>query len=187
MQSLRRPLILFLTFLLGCLAADAAPAGAPPPPEVYGTKDLGRVQTNPIISGRDGAYSTRVGGVSVWVYGDTALTSPGADGGTWRHNTLSWTHDLYAPDRLSGSPTTPTPSAFRPLFSRSPRTRSTTTRDTTATIARSSPATTSTACGRARFSSTRKAGGFSSPTRRCFSGPGRGISRAWGPGSPSDR
>ena len=85
------------------------------------------------------------------------------------------------------SPTTPTPSAFRPLFSRSPRTRSTTTRDTTATIARSNPATTSTACGRARFSSIRKAGGFSTPTRRCFSGPGRGISRAWGPGSPSDR
>ena len=119
MHSLRRPLILFFTFLLGCLAADAAPAGAPPPPEVYGTKDLGRVQTNPIISGRDGAYSTRVGGVSVWVYGDTALTSPGADGGTWRHNTLSWTHDLYAPDRLSGftdhADAIGVPAAFLPL------------------------------------------------------------------------
>ena len=119
MHSLRRPLILFFTFLLGCLAADAAPAGTPPPPEVYGTKDLGRVQTNPIISGRDGAYSTRVGGVSVWVYGDTALTSPGADGGTWRHNTLSWTHDLYAPDRLSGftdhADAIGVPAAFLPL------------------------------------------------------------------------
>src|SRR5881397_3932297 len=101
MHSLRRPLILFLTFLLGCLAADAAPAGAPPPREVYGTKDLGRVQTNPIISGRDGAYSTRVGGFSVWVYGDTALSSPGADGGNWRHNTLSWTRDLQTPDGIT--------------------------------------------------------------------------------------
>lgn len=94
-----------LLAVVGAIAAGAAWAaapGAPPPPDVLATQDLGPLETNPIISGRDGAYSTRVGGTSVWVYGDTALTSPGADGGTWRHNTLSWTHDLYATDGITG-------------------------------------------------------------------------------------
>lgn len=88
--------------MLAFACALSAIAAAPPPPEVLATRDLGPLETNPIISGRDGAYSTRVGGVSVWVYGDTALTSPGADGGNWRHNTLSWTHDLHAADGLTG-------------------------------------------------------------------------------------
>ncbi|HEX6851959.1 MAG TPA: DUF4185 domain-containing protein [Candidatus Polarisedimenticolaceae bacterium] len=76
--------------------------GAPAPPEVLATLDLGSLETNPTISGRDGAYSTRVGGMSVWVYGDTVLNQPGADGGTWRNNTLSWTRDLFSPDGITG-------------------------------------------------------------------------------------
>src|SRR5207249_3923747 len=112
-------LLVCLAIVATCAAADAAPPGAPPPPELLTTRGLGKLETNPIISGRDGAYSTRVGGVSVWVYGDTALTAPGADGGTLRLNTLSWTHDLYAPDRLSSfadhADAIGVPAAFLPL------------------------------------------------------------------------
>src|SRR5512147_1505845 len=83
------------------LLALSAAWGAPPPPEALATRDLGPIETSAIISGRDGAYSTRVDGVTVWVYGDTVLTSPGADGGSWRHNSLSWSHDLWAADGVT--------------------------------------------------------------------------------------
>ncbi|HEX4826192.1 MAG TPA: DUF4185 domain-containing protein [Candidatus Polarisedimenticolaceae bacterium] len=83
-------------------AAHAADPGAPPAPEVLSSRDMGLLETSPIIALRDGAFSTRVGAASVWVYGDTGLTTPGVDGGTWRHNTLSWTHDLDAFDALTG-------------------------------------------------------------------------------------
>jgi hypothetical protein len=93
---------LLLAAGIGVSSALAADPGAPPPPEILATRDMGLLETNPLIALRDGAFSTRVGGVSVWVYGDTGLTAPGADGGNWRHNTLSWTHDLYATDGITG-------------------------------------------------------------------------------------
>ncbi len=91
-----------VTILLALAPCFAADPGAPPPPEILATRDMGVLETNPVIALRDGAFSTRVGGVSLWVYGDTGLTTPGADGGTWRHNTISWTHDLYATDGITG-------------------------------------------------------------------------------------
>ncbi len=91
------------TMVVACAALPAVAAGpAPPPPDILATQDLGLLETHTAITGRDGAYSARVGGVSVWVYGDTALSTPGADGGTWRNNTMSWTHDLYAADGIDG-------------------------------------------------------------------------------------
>lgn len=96
------PVCTVVLLALSALASRAADPGAPPPPEPLAVRDLGPLETDPAITGRDGLYSTRVGGVSVWVYGDTALATPGADGGTWRNNTMSWTHDLHAADGLTG-------------------------------------------------------------------------------------
>lgn len=117
---MRFPLLIAWTLVLvAARATDAADPGAPPPPEILATRDMGLLETNPVIALRDGAFSTRVGGVSLWVYGDTGTTAPGTDGGTWRHNTLSWTHDLFAADGISGfedvADATGGPVAFLPM------------------------------------------------------------------------
>ena len=64
--------------------------------------DLGPIQTNTDILGRDGAYSAAFQGYSVWLYGDTFMANPDAAGRTFISDTWSFTSDLSASDGLSG-------------------------------------------------------------------------------------
>ncbi len=72
---------------LGCVAPEL---------RVVTSTELGPLQTNDAIRSRDGGYSTEWSGRSVWVYGDTVLATPGADGALGRDNTASWTEDISA-------------------------------------------------------------------------------------------
>jgi hypothetical protein len=69
---------------------------------VIATTDLGPIERTAAIRGRDGGYSERFQGHSVWLYGDSILAWEGEDGTAWRNNTASWTLDMDASDGLSG-------------------------------------------------------------------------------------
>jgi len=93
----------------------------PPIPPVLSTTELGPIQQNPLIKGRDGAQSGFFQGTSIWTFGDTVLSVPGHDGDSWADNTMSWTADLDASDgivlpndRLDG---TGAPTEFLPFTS----------------------------------------------------------------------
>jgi Domain of unknown function (DUF4185) len=77
-------------------AASADPPGPPPIPPVLSVTDLGVVAQNPVINARDGTFSALIDGRSVWTFGDTALSVPGAKGKYWDDNSLSWTSNLDA-------------------------------------------------------------------------------------------
>jgi len=62
---------------------------------------LGALRFLGVIRGRDGGSSARFRGRSVWVFGDTPLDYPGADGSSWRSSTWCWTRDFDARDGLS--------------------------------------------------------------------------------------
>jgi hypothetical protein len=81
--------------------AACGEAGAPPAARVVSTRDVGPLAFDPSIRGRDGGYSVGWAGRSVWVFGDTVLTKPAADGETWRSSTFCATTDLDAADGLS--------------------------------------------------------------------------------------
>lgn len=63
---------------------------------------------------RDGGASFQVGSRTIWTWGDTVLSAPGADGEQWRDNSVSWADDL---DWREGLPefTGPTDAAGAPL------------------------------------------------------------------------
>jgi hypothetical protein len=65
-----------------------------PEAEVLRVRDLGPLKFPRIINGRDGGYSTRFAGRSVWVFGDSILNSRAADGSRWRSSTWCWTRDF---------------------------------------------------------------------------------------------
>ena len=88
------PLLLLMT-MAGCGSSS------PPSGEIAGTRELDPVRFPDIIRGRDGGYSARFGGQSVWVFGDTTLESPAADGKTWRSSTWCRSADRYASDGLN--------------------------------------------------------------------------------------
>ncbi|MGP0020772.1 MAG: DUF4185 domain-containing protein [Candidatus Sulfotelmatobacter sp.] len=76
--------------------------GGPPALAVVNTTDLGTIATNPDIRGRDGAVSALFQSYSVWLYGDTFLNEPNADGRTLISDSWSFTTDLNARDGISG-------------------------------------------------------------------------------------
>jgi hypothetical protein len=80
--------------LAALLLAGAAHAAGPPIPRLISTTALGTVTQNPQIYGRDGTYSTLIGGRSYWTFGDTSLHSANASGKNFIDNTLSWTESL---------------------------------------------------------------------------------------------
>ncbi|WP_044987303.1 DUF4185 domain-containing protein [Sorangium cellulosum] len=84
-----------VALLCGGCGADA------PEVRVRAVRDLGALTFEPSIRGRDGGYSARWGDRSVWVFGDTTLEAPGADGSLWRSSTFCSTDDLDASDGLS--------------------------------------------------------------------------------------
>ncbi|MGH3712186.1 MAG: DUF4185 domain-containing protein [Micromonosporaceae bacterium] len=90
-------LILLVTAVI--LAADR-PAGAPRG-TVLSAVDLGPVRWDRRILGRDGGLSARWGDSTIWVFGDTILSSPGADGDRWADNSSAVTSDLDAGDGIT--------------------------------------------------------------------------------------
>jgi hypothetical protein len=57
---------------------------------------------NPEIVGRDGGYSGVFGGNVVWLYGDTFLVNPNANGQTLISDSWAWTTDLEATSSIGG-------------------------------------------------------------------------------------
>jgi hypothetical protein len=83
--------------LVACKQQQPAPAFA-----VVRARELGPLPQSTAIKGRDGGYSGRFAGRSVWLYGDTVLAFDGEDGTSWRNNTASTTTDLDASDGVEG-------------------------------------------------------------------------------------
>ena len=84
------------TFLLGaalCAFCSSAQAQAVPPiPSVVYTTDYGPVVQNPLIIGRDGGFSVRLGNSSLWIFDDASLgtvTRQGVKAGTHQFVTNS--------------------------------------------------------------------------------------------------
>jgi hypothetical protein len=77
-------------------------SGSPPNLAVVQTTDLGVIGSNPDIQGRDGGYSGMFAGNSVWVFGDTFLANPNADGQTLISDSWESTTDRNAADSITG-------------------------------------------------------------------------------------
>jgi len=76
--------------------------GSAPALNIGSVRDLGTIPTNPHILGRDGAVSAAFQGNSVWLYGDTFLAKPNADGRGLISDSWSFTTDRNAQDGISG-------------------------------------------------------------------------------------
>jgi hypothetical protein len=99
--------------ILGMLSCGAS--GPPASLAVVQTTDLGVIGSNPGILGRDGGYSGTFAGNSVWVFGDTFLANPNADGQTLISDSWESTTDLNATAGISGFQT-PEDSAGAPAM-----------------------------------------------------------------------
>lgn len=69
---------------------------------VVTSTDLGPLPMNADIVGRDGAYSALFQGYSVWLYGDTFLAKPDAQGRGLLSDSWSFTSDLNASSGITG-------------------------------------------------------------------------------------
>jgi hypothetical protein len=86
----------------GCSLYPGGSAGPPAGLSVVQAADLGTIATNPKIVGRDGGYSGVFGGYAVWVFGDTFLRNPNAEGQTLISDSWAFTNDFNAQDGISG-------------------------------------------------------------------------------------
>jgi hypothetical protein len=91
----------FLLLAIALFSCGSNP-GPPAALSVVSATDLGTIPTNPDILGRDGAFSALFQGYSVWLYGDTFLASPNADGRGLISDSWSYTTDLDAQDGITG-------------------------------------------------------------------------------------
>jgi hypothetical protein len=57
---------------------------------------MGIVRQNPLIYGRDGTFSAKIGGRSYWTFNDTSMRADNIDGHNFISNTLSWTDSFNA-------------------------------------------------------------------------------------------
>ncbi|MGH3729190.1 MAG: hypothetical protein ACRDTU_10605, partial [Micromonosporaceae bacterium] len=71
------------------------------PGPVSSVDDLGPIRWDRRILGRDGGMSARWKDTTIWVFGDTFLNVPGADGDRFADNTSAVTRDLDANDGVS--------------------------------------------------------------------------------------
>lgn len=88
--------------VFGCSLYPGGSAGPAAAVSVARTTDLGTIATNPKIVGRDGGYSGVFGGYAVWVFGDTFLANPNAEGQTLISDSWAYTSDFNAQDGISG-------------------------------------------------------------------------------------
>jgi len=93
--------LLALVILAGTLLVVGGDRPGPAPGSVREIADLGPVRWDHRILGRDGGLSTRWGRDSIWVFGDTVMSVPGADGDLWADNSSTITSDLDASDGIS--------------------------------------------------------------------------------------
>lgn len=88
--------------LSGCSLYPSGGYGPASALSVVQATDLGVFGTNPKIVGRDGGYSGVFNGNAVWLYGDTFLTSPNAEGQSLISDSWAWTTDLDASSGIAG-------------------------------------------------------------------------------------
>jgi len=93
--------VLSVVVLLMSIVLMGADQPVPPPGSVRLVEDLGPVRWEHRILGRDGGFSARWKGDSIWVFGDTIMSVPGADGDRWADNSSAVTSDLDAADGVS--------------------------------------------------------------------------------------
>ncbi len=94
---------LFVSLVLcGCSLYPPGSYGPAPALSVVEATDLGVFGTNSEIVGRDGGYSGILNGSVVWLYGDTFLTNPNAEGQTLISDSWAWTTDLDASTGITG-------------------------------------------------------------------------------------
>lgn len=93
---------LWLTWSLVLGMSGCSGSSAPPPNlTVANVTDLGTIETTSKILGRDEGYSGVFQGKSIWLYGDTFLASPDAEGRTLISDSWSWTTNLNAQDGIT--------------------------------------------------------------------------------------
>lgn len=86
----------------GCSFYPSGNSGPSAGVTVVQSTDRGAIGSNPKILGRDGGYSGVFGGYAVWLYGDTFLTNPNAEGQTLISDSWSFTSDFNAQDGITG-------------------------------------------------------------------------------------
>jgi hypothetical protein len=96
------PVWFLILGLSGCNLYPSPSSGPPPAVAITAVQDLGAIQTNPDILGRDGALSTSFQGQSVWLYGDTFIAKANAEGQTLLSDSWSFTTDLNAQGGITG-------------------------------------------------------------------------------------
>ena len=79
-----------------CSLYPGGSAGPAPELKIVQVTDLGPIITNPKVVGRDGGYSGVFGGYAVWVFGDTFLQNPNAQGETLISDSWAYTSDFTA-------------------------------------------------------------------------------------------
>jgi Domain of unknown function (DUF4185) len=89
-------ILLFISVFIAGVAYAGQNPGVPAVPTVISVTNLGTVQQNKDIYGRDGTFSALIDGKSVWTFGDTPMSVPGVLGNNWDDNSLSWTDNLDA-------------------------------------------------------------------------------------------
>lgn len=101
--------------LLASSCCVQAQTGPPPIPAIQSVTPMGTVMQDSVVQARDGTYSAQLGNVSVWLFGDTALTVYNASNQNFFSNSLSWGTNLNATNGItlngnyvdsSGYPTT---------------------------------------------------------------------------------
>jgi hypothetical protein len=90
------------TSMAGCSSYPSGSSGPPAALSVVQTTDLGVIAANPKILGRDGGYSGVFAGKSVWLFGDTFLANPNAQGQTLISDSWSFTSDFNATSAITG-------------------------------------------------------------------------------------
>ena len=92
-----------------------AQTGPPPIPAIQSVTPMGTVTQDPVVQGRDGTYSARLGNNSYWLFDDTSLTVYNASDENFFSNSLAWSTNLDAANGItlngnyvdsSGYPTT---------------------------------------------------------------------------------
>lgn len=97
-SAFNRQSLTALLFTCLCWTALSCSQSAPKPPVLKSVAILpkGIVNQNPLIYGRDGTFSAKIGDRSYWTFNDTAMRSHNTDGHNFISNTLSWTDSLDA-------------------------------------------------------------------------------------------
>jgi hypothetical protein len=88
--------------LCGCSLYPSGSYGPAPALSVVQATDLGVFGANPKIVGRDGGYSGVFGANVVWLFGDTFLTNPNAEGQSLISDSWAWTTSLDASNGITG-------------------------------------------------------------------------------------